>query len=254
MNQNEIRVLLALKEIPSLPAAARSLGISRTSVSRTLQSLEQRWHASFFLHTPAGFRWTPTGALVLQTAEKIDKLTRELFDDLHSHRTAIQLENALPCWPEVLYSQLNPQRQHQHHYRLTLTDQQCSLKLGVRSEKTAGNFLKLADLELLCLLPKAFPIPFSELTAHPEIHYAAEAALRSLPLDFPLHVQWLHHDADWLNCESLPIFIAQSHCTPLKENHRLVRRWKTIPVGILYDPGRLDPDEERWLQWMKEDL
>lgn len=254
MNQNEIRVLLALKDAPSLPDAARTLGISRTSVSRTLQNLEQRWHASFILHTPSGFRWTPTGALVLQTAEKIDKLTRELADDLHSPWIPIQLENTLPCWPETLYSQLDLQFQRQKNYRLSITDQKRPLKLGVQTDKPAKGFLKLADLNLLCLLPEAFPIPFSEFGRHPEIQAAAEAALRPLPLSFPPHIQWLHHDADWLACASLPVLIAEPHCTPANEKHRLRETWKTVSAGILYESGSLSPDEERWLAWMKEEV
>ncbi len=67
-----LRVVLALGRHGTLSAAARSLDVDHTTVSRHLESLEREFRAPLFERSPLGFSATPLGEEILATAERME--------------------------------------------------------------------------------------------------------------------------------------------------------------------------------------
>jgi DNA-binding transcriptional LysR family regulator len=66
------RVLLAVLRSPSLSAAARSLGLDKSTVSRRIEALERALRARLFVRTREGLRPTAAGERLRVHAERIE--------------------------------------------------------------------------------------------------------------------------------------------------------------------------------------
>jgi DNA-binding transcriptional LysR family regulator len=77
-----LRVFVAVVETGAHTGAARSLGISQSTVSETLSALERTLGTSLFRKAAKGSRLTPAGEALLPYATRILGLTSELMTDL----------------------------------------------------------------------------------------------------------------------------------------------------------------------------
>ncbi|MBP3752863.1 MAG: LysR family transcriptional regulator [Pyramidobacter sp.] len=71
MNVDTLRYIIAIAEEKSVSKAAERLFISQSSLSRTLQKIEQTLGESLFYRTPAGMVPTPGGEFFLKSAHQI---------------------------------------------------------------------------------------------------------------------------------------------------------------------------------------
>jgi DNA-binding transcriptional LysR family regulator len=72
LNWNDIRYFLALSRSGSSAAAARTLGVDQTTVSRRLVELERVIGATLFERRPDGYRLRPEAAALLDAAERVE--------------------------------------------------------------------------------------------------------------------------------------------------------------------------------------
>jgi len=77
-----LRVFLAVAQQGGHTRAARSLGISQSTVSETLSSLERALGTTLFRKVARGSALTPTGEALLPRARNIVALTSQLLSDL----------------------------------------------------------------------------------------------------------------------------------------------------------------------------
>ena len=80
MNWDDLKILLALSRSGSTRSAAKRLGVSNTTVSRRLESLEEAIGGRLFDRTPDGFKITVLGDQLLKTALKIEEA---IYDGAH---------------------------------------------------------------------------------------------------------------------------------------------------------------------------
>lgn len=77
-----LRVFLAVAQLGGHTRAARSLGVSQSTVSETLTSLERAVGTALFRKAARGSTLTPTGEALLPRARNILTLTSQLLADL----------------------------------------------------------------------------------------------------------------------------------------------------------------------------
>src|SRR5262249_29469807 len=77
-----LRVFVAVVELGSHARAAQALGISPSTVSETLTSLERTLGTPLFRKASKGARLTPAGDTLLPHARRILELTGELITDV----------------------------------------------------------------------------------------------------------------------------------------------------------------------------
>ncbi len=82
MNWNDLKIVLAIVRGGSLSAAARTLGINQTTVSRRLNALEERLGAALFLRSRSSFLATQAGEAFIRRAERIESETLALSDEV----------------------------------------------------------------------------------------------------------------------------------------------------------------------------
>lgn len=68
-----IRAFLAVIETGSLSAAARSLGVSQPTLSRSIQQLEQQTRLSLFKRTSQGLSLTDEGSSLVESAQQMSR-------------------------------------------------------------------------------------------------------------------------------------------------------------------------------------
>ena len=76
---DDIRLLVAIAEFPSLKSAARSLGTSQATLSRRLDRLEEAVGHVLFERGRGGVRLTSAGAKLLEPARRMQREAHALF-------------------------------------------------------------------------------------------------------------------------------------------------------------------------------
>lgn len=71
MNWDDLKIFLAVAEAPSMRAAAKSLRVSHSTVSRRIDALEKKLVARLFDRMPEGYRLTPAGYDLLPIAQEL---------------------------------------------------------------------------------------------------------------------------------------------------------------------------------------
>ncbi|MFT5482887.1 MAG: DNA-binding transcriptional LysR family regulator [Halieaceae bacterium] len=74
LDWDDMKVLLALSRRGSARAAAQSLGVSNSTVTRRLDELERNLQSRLFDRTPDGYKMTANAEQILPTAEHIEEL------------------------------------------------------------------------------------------------------------------------------------------------------------------------------------
>lgn len=82
---NDLKYLLAVIRAGSTAAAARSLGVSQTTVARRLDALEHALSTPLFERMPEGFRPTKLAMDLLPLAERIEERASRLSDLASAH-------------------------------------------------------------------------------------------------------------------------------------------------------------------------
>ena len=104
INWDDTRFVLALARSGSIRAAAKTLVVNHTTVSRRISALEKQLSARLFERTPSGFVLTASGKVVSQAAEEMENLIlgsqariegadRELKGEIH-----IQIPDIFDFW------------------------------------------------------------------------------------------------------------------------------------------------------------
>lgn len=81
---DDLKVFLAAHRAGSLSKAAASLGVSLSTVSRRLTTLEEQVGAVLFTRTPDGLMATEAGEAILQSAETMERAAQQLPADLQA--------------------------------------------------------------------------------------------------------------------------------------------------------------------------
>lgn len=79
-NWDDAQYVLALSRTGTIRAAAKSLGVNHTTVSRRISTLEEQLSARLFELTPSGYVMTISGKIICKAAEEMEDLL------LGSHR------------------------------------------------------------------------------------------------------------------------------------------------------------------------
>lgn len=101
---NDIKYFLALDHHGRLSAAAKSLGVDHTTVSRRITALEHELDARLFDRTPKGYTLTEEGSRMITYADTIESNAIALEKDLSGRDTAMSGIVRLAT-PEALGSQ-----------------------------------------------------------------------------------------------------------------------------------------------------
>jgi DNA-binding transcriptional LysR family regulator len=72
MNWDDLRFVLALARHRTLSRAAKALGATHTTVARRMQGIEEGLGVRLFIGSDAGYTPTPSGQLVVETAERTE--------------------------------------------------------------------------------------------------------------------------------------------------------------------------------------
>jgi LysR family transcriptional regulator, regulator of abg operon len=86
MRLNQIRDLLAVVEAGSLRAAARRIGVSQPSISKSIAQLEREVQAQLLLRTAQGVMLTAAGRAFVARGRVIHGELRKVHDDLAALR------------------------------------------------------------------------------------------------------------------------------------------------------------------------
>ena len=99
-NWDDAQYVLALSRAGTIRAAAKSLGVNHTTVSRRIATLEKQLSAHLFELTPSGYVMTVSGRIICKAAEEMEDLLlgshrriegadKELTGEVHIHMTDI---------------------------------------------------------------------------------------------------------------------------------------------------------------------
>ena len=89
MNWEDLRYILAVSREGTLLAAASSLGVSPTTMSRRLRKLEESQGTALFEKFKHGAVLTGAGERVVVVAESVERLTHELDAEIHGLDTKL---------------------------------------------------------------------------------------------------------------------------------------------------------------------
>jgi len=95
-NWDDAQYVLALSRAGTIRAAAKSLGVNHTTVSRRISALEKQLSAHLFELTPSGYVMTVSGKIICKAAEEMEDLLlgshrriegadKELAGEVHIH-------------------------------------------------------------------------------------------------------------------------------------------------------------------------
>jgi DNA-binding transcriptional LysR family regulator len=73
MDWDDLRYVLAISRAEGLNGAARTLGVNPSSVYRRLEALEKQLEVRLFERLRAGYRLTPSGEALAETAERMER-------------------------------------------------------------------------------------------------------------------------------------------------------------------------------------
>ena len=90
MNWDDLRYLLAVSSSGTLSGAARFLGVSQTTVTRRLKSLEDQVGMPLFERIQRGVELTPSGVEFLQTAKEFEQQLLLLDAKVKGQETELQ--------------------------------------------------------------------------------------------------------------------------------------------------------------------
>ena len=82
MQWNDLSIVLAICRAGNLSGAARSLGVTHSTVFRRLNSIEENMGVRFFERLPNGYIMTEAGEAAMRAAQSIDDLVLGLSRDL----------------------------------------------------------------------------------------------------------------------------------------------------------------------------
>lgn len=86
INWDDLRFCLAVVKEGSVTAAARSLGVNHTTVSRRISALEKDLNVILFDRSTSGWLITPVGEAALRSAEQME-------EEVHNIRRSVQSES-----------------------------------------------------------------------------------------------------------------------------------------------------------------
>ncbi len=73
MNWDDLKIFLAVAEAPSMRLAAKTLGVSHSTVSRRIEALETALAVRLFDRLPDGYQLTPAGEDLMPAATSLDE-------------------------------------------------------------------------------------------------------------------------------------------------------------------------------------
>ena len=140
---DDARFVLALSRTGTIRAAALSLSVNHTTVSRRIATMEEKLSARLFEQTPSGYVLTASGQTIVKAAERMEELflgsqkriegsDSELSGDVHIHIPDI--------FDEWVCELLAPFSQTQPNLRIHLSSQTAVADLARREADIALRF------------------------------------------------------------------------------------------------------------------
>jgi DNA-binding transcriptional LysR family regulator len=150
---DDVRVFLAVTRSGSFSRAAEMLGATQSTVSRRIQSLEERLGAKLFDRHAQGMRPTPAARAVIRRAELMEtqaqSIERALVGSDMETQGSVRItgtEGILSCW---LVPRLLPFREDFPEIRIELIIADKPLNLGAREADIALRFGRPGDPRLI---------------------------------------------------------------------------------------------------------
>lgn len=133
MDWSDLRYVLAVAREGSAAAAARSLGVSHSTVVRRVSAFEAGHQIRVFDHLASGYRLTEAGATFLGTARAIDGLVQRLQRDMEAGEDELagnlRITTTDTLFP-FIYDQLVQLRERYPRIRLNLLVTNTTMNLG----------------------------------------------------------------------------------------------------------------------------
>jgi len=184
-NWNDLRYLTAIRNRKSLAAAARSLGVDDTTVSRRLTALQARADAPLYTRAAGGLlELTPLGTAL---AEQIDGMERhvaiveQLLDAQHQCCGVVRLSSVAAVANHLLAPRVDSLLREYPHLQLQLIADSRNLNLArreadlaIRMARPNRGGTKLVTRKLAQLTCSVYAMPGVDATALPWIGYEAE--------------------------------------------------------------------------------
>ena len=161
-NWDDAQYVLALARAGTIRAAAKSLGVNHTTVSRRISTLEKQLSAHLFELTPAGYVTTVSGKIICKAAEQMEDLLlgshrriegadKELTGEVHIHMPDI--------FDDWVCDRIAPFLQQNPKLKIQLSSEIAIANLAKREADIALRFTDSPPLDMVgkkvCRLPVA---------------------------------------------------------------------------------------------------
>lgn len=161
-NWDDAQYVLALARSGTIRAAAKSLGVNHTTVSRRISALEKQLSAHLFELTPSGYVMTVSGKIICKAAEEMEDLLlgshrriegadKELSGEVHIHMPDI--------FDDWVCEKIAPFLQQHPKLRIQLSSELNIADLAKREADIALRFTDSPPLDMVgqkvCRLPVA---------------------------------------------------------------------------------------------------
>ena len=161
-NWDDAQYVLALSRAGTIRAAAKSLGVNHTTVSRRISALEKQLSARLFELTPSGYVMTVSGRIICKAAEEMEDLLlgshrriegadKELTGEVHIH-----IPDIFDDW---VCERIAPFLQQHPKLKIQLSSEIATANLAKREADIALRFTDSPPLDMVgqkvCRLPVA---------------------------------------------------------------------------------------------------
>ena len=161
-NWDDAQYVLALSRAGTIRAAAKSLGVNHTTVSRRISALEKQLSARLFELTPSGYVMTVSGRIICKAAEEMEDLLlgshrriegadKELTGEVHIH-----IPDIFDDW---VCERIAPFLQQHPKLKIQLSSEIAIANLAKREADIALRFTDSPPLDMVgqkvCRLPVA---------------------------------------------------------------------------------------------------
>ena len=161
-NWDDAQYVLALSRVGTIRAAAKSLGVNHTTVSRRISALEKQLSARLFELTPSGYVMTVSGRIICKAAEEMEDLLlgshrriegadKELTGEVHIHMPDI--------FDDWVCERIAPFLQQHPKLKIQLSSEIATANLAKREADIALRFTDSPPLDMVgqkvCRLPVA---------------------------------------------------------------------------------------------------
>ncbi|MFV2061744.1 MAG: LysR family transcriptional regulator, partial [Gammaproteobacteria bacterium] len=189
-NWDDARYVLALARSGTIRAAAKSLAVNHTTVSRRITTLEKQLSARLFELTPSGYVMTVSGKLIYKAAEEMEDLLVSAYrriegaDSELSGEVHIHIPDIFDDW---VCKQLAPFLQQHPKLKINLSSEVAVADLSRREADIALRFTDEPPLDMIGKKITELPVA---LYANKNFDIDTIKSVDNFPLDKYPWVRW----------------------------------------------------------------